>query len=124
MDGSQLDPIVRGWVTGGSRRRALRGLAGGALGGLLARLGVAQEVAADCRRRLRRCERRSQCCGSGAGRTACRELHPMCQAEFPGERCCGLEGARCNPLNEGCDCCRGLLCGTVGSTTRCLEPPP
>src|SRR5215218_2561298 len=100
MDGSRFDQIARTLVVG-SRRRALKGLVGGVLGGLLARPGAAA-VAPGCRGAGEDCAADADCC---AGR---------CSADARGEpsatRCCLPKGRRCE---RGGQCCSG-----AGSVSR------
>lgn len=62
------------------------------------------------------------CCGAGAG-IACRgTIKAECQTEFPGNRCCALEGSLCG---DTCDCCDDLVC-TIGGDgqLRCQASEP
>ena len=116
MEAHRFDAITKTW---GSlpRRRLLGGLAGSALAGLAATLGVAPAKARTCRKRQTTCTKGRQCCGHKRGKTACKPL-----AEVPclnGKRCCGLAGAQCP--NGGCDCCEGFACNAV--TTICDKLP-
>jgi hypothetical protein len=144
MDGSRFDQLTMTLTTGaGSRRRLVRGLAGVAFGGLLARIGVG-EAAAACAKAGRSCSRRDPCC-SGAdcinrncvcqdGLTAC---NGRCVDTARNEKHCGDCGADCGD-DERCrdgqcvrDCvpeeprvaCQDRVCGTAenncGETVHC-----
>ena len=57
------------------------------------------------------CTAAAQCCGNEVGVAVCREhiaVKPNCRAQFPGQRCCGLEGVLCN--QNDCACCDDLVC--------------
>ena len=65
MDGTRFEALTRALAGAApSRRRLLAGLAGGALGGLLARLGpeAAAAQTATCKPAGRKVRKRTQCC--------------------------------------------------------------
>jgi hypothetical protein len=65
------DDITSRFVARVSRRRACQTLSGGALGAVLAGLGLS-DVAASCRRTGKRCRRNGQCCSGRCKRNKCR----------------------------------------------------
>ena len=111
MDGERFDTIVMRLATSTHRRRALGLLAGAAAGAFGRRSAAAQEVGATvCRQRLGRCGRRAQCCEAEEDNPiACTRLSEECGRtdRYPGDRCCGQEGAVCS---DSCGCCRGFVC--------------
>ena len=116
METQRFDDFVRSWAAGGTRRAALRLLAGGGLAALLA--GRPGEAAADCPRR-RRCGQ--DCCRSEevclGGR--CRAKGPCGDAPCLGKRCGSDEDfCFCTSSVEGIGFC---LDGFAASCTR-YEP--
>lgn len=116
MDGQRFDALTKS-LSSTSRRRALRLLAGGALGGVLAKVGLAeaaaQETAAvgDRCRRNRDCDRNERCCNR------------RCINVLSDERACGACGNRCGSgetcINGACfRSCRGARPG-VCNTNSC-----
>ena len=132
MDGRRFDELVTALAVGSAPRRLVRGLAGGALAGLLHRLGIEEAVAA-CKAVGRRCRRDGDCCSRRCRRDACRcarngaacpstcasdpnQLCPDCcgQGCFTGT-CCTFPG---NPCPAGCppgSTCAGWCSGTCGA---------
>ena len=112
MDGERFDGIVMRLAASAHRRRALGLLAGAVVAGAVGRRSAAaQAVGTDvCRQRLGRCGRRGQCCeAAGDHPVACARLSEGCGRadRYPGDRCCGQEGAVCS---DSCGCCRGFVC--------------
>jgi hypothetical protein len=72
------------------------------------------------------CTASSQCCGNEVGVAVCRAhiaAKAACQAQFPGQRCCGLEGVLCN--QNSCACCDDLVCGLANDGQfRCEAVEP
>jgi hypothetical protein len=62
MDHQRFDAITRAMAGGTSRRRVLKGLAGGALGGLVALVGMGDAEARRCRPIGRNCRAHADCC--------------------------------------------------------------
>src|SRR5688572_9898181 len=115
MDDMAFDRFVRAWDASSARRQALKASIGGLFG--LAVLGFGPGVMADdkkkkrkkqqgCLDQLESCDSTCRCCGGEEGDVACRQASAIsCNRNFPGRRCCGLEGTPCEPNNLGCDCC-------------------
>ena len=119
MDGERFDAIARRMTTS-SRRGALRLLAGGAAGALLARLApagvAAQEAQAVCRFVGEPCRVNVECCRGArcqGGTCQCRPNHTNCNGRCrdlrSNERHCGACNTPCEP---GRACCR----------RRCVDP--
>ena len=62
MDHQRFDAITRAMAGGTSRRRVLKGLAGGALGGLVSLIGIGGAEARRCRPIGRNCRAHADCC--------------------------------------------------------------
>jgi hypothetical protein len=93
-----------------SRRDALKTLAGGTVGGLLALLGVGEAAAADCKRNGKACKKNSHCCSGNCASGTCAPLcpsPPACTNTCPcpsGQTC--VNGTCCNNANVcGSVCC-------------------
>src|SRR3712207_4230881 len=73
MDHERFDDLTRALATGMSRRQALKSLAGGAAGGLLAFLGVGKAAAAPpgCKRNGKKCKEDTQCCSGNCENGTC-----------------------------------------------------
>lgn len=126
MDGRRFDEFTRaiGTINSSSRRRVIKALAGGTLGGLL---GVrrAREAAAACKPVGAACAGNAACCTQACvDNVCCRRTGAACS---PNDACCGgrcLNG-RCCKLNGqyGCtadsQCCMGN-CSPFGD--RCCPP--
>ena len=131
MDGERFDAITRRLAAGASRRGALRLLAGGALGGLLARLGPQEAAAthAGCRHNGASCARAGQCCSGRCDSGTCRPCTKAGQCPQPANPCqravctgtgrCALRdkptGTACG---EGQVCCGGV-CTVLGTNANC-----
>ena len=106
MDQERFDHIAKALASAGSRRRLLRGLAAGALGGLLARVAPAAAAPARVREREQAGDRNQDDTGETEA----------------GERD-AAERRRCSRLNRRCGedkkCCNGLTC----KRKRCLCKP-
>jgi hypothetical protein len=129
LDQRRLDEVAHGLATGGiSRARALRMLAGAALGVVLGGAGlvsVADPAEAACKRVGRRCGRRRGRCCRGArcrnGVCVCREGRARCAGRCfdlqTSEKHCGVCGNACSGLQvcQSGDCCRPsfTLCSDV-----------
>ena len=105
MDGERFDTLTRTAIATGSRRGALRLLAGGALGTLAGLIGA--RGAAACRGYRDPCQDTDQCCpGTGL---RCRRGTCRCPRT---KRWCGRTG-RCIPKDACCrdaDCWGGMTC--------------
>jgi hypothetical protein len=152
MDGERFDGVARaraGPGAGVSRRAACRLLAGGALAGALARLGLAEAAAAKCRKVGRPCRRKGQCCSGrccpfptgfcapknsrccpeAQGGGACPDRGLCCPATAtkpggfccaPDRKCCALEGAEsCCPDPDGACCTAAEGGGCCPAGTAC-----
>ncbi len=62
MDHQRFDAITRAMAGGASRRGVLKGLAGGALGGLVSLVGIGDTEARRCRAIGRNCRAHADCC--------------------------------------------------------------
>lgn len=112
MDGERFDRWTKTLTTGtGSRRAALRLLAGGALAGILARLSL-EEAAAGCGKVGDKCggDRGDCCTGARCKNGRCRCKRGWLDCDGNG-RC---ENLRTNPSN-----CGG--CGTVCPSGSCIN---
>lgn len=105
MEGHQFDQIAKEQGASGSRRRALKLLAGGLLAPVLAHFGR-QEAAAACRTFNQPCGKNAPCCpGHGIrcqdGRCTCRPEKTHCVA---GPRCqdLGHDPAHCGKCGKSC----------------------
>ena len=127
MDDTRFDALTKTLVTGAvTRRRALTLVAGTALGGLMARLGLGADAAeaAACRRVGERCRRPANCCSGVCrgpeGKKTCR-AHDVgtCRPEL--EFC--LTDAECNGRNCICLTTTGgaLFCGLPGGECTVCE---
>lgn len=124
MDGVDFDRLAKLLAGSSLRRTAVRVAAGAGLTALVARFGGDAAVAKNKKKRKKRCRKFGQTCGK---KKCCKTNGPAkCQqfgnqecfgVELSGKRCCGLEGARCNPnfgdpgLLGNCSCCHPLFCG-------------
>jgi hypothetical protein len=102
MDGKQFDAIAQNLYEGATRRRAIRLLTAGALGGVAGRLGLTESIEAK-RKRKKRHKRGDRCYGDLPKRCSPTAGRPG--ACYPaGYHCCGatLGGGACPP---GEDCC-------------------
>lgn len=116
MDPERFDGIVRSLAEGGSRRRVLRGLAGAALGAVLASRGDAG--AARCQYLGEHCDARRPCCSGKrcvAGRCRCRAGRPECGGSCPDLRTNDYHCGRCDRR-----CVNGRHC----EGGECVVPPP
>ncbi len=93
MDQQRFDDLTRALATGTSRRRMLRGLTGGVLGGVLGLAGL-QEASAACRVIDQKCDANNPCC-KGA---KCANRHCVCKTAAGYEACLG-PGSRCINTN-------------------------
>ncbi len=124
MDGSLLDRITRALADGSPRRRAVQVLTGAGFVAVASRLGLEGSAAKNrrCRKRLQKCGGKKKCC-NGSGKVACQAaVKPLCQQAFPGQRCCGKEGAPCSSGEDDCQCCGELFCSSDDAIEyRCRE---
>lgn len=128
MDGASFDRIARTLSSPSLRRTALKALAGGGLA-LAAthtpeRITSAKRRHKRCRKAGQTCGNQKKCCGKN-GPLVCQPFtSTLCLGEtLGGNRCCGLEGAKCDPtfglpqepMDPGsrgnCSCCAPLFCG-------------
>lgn len=125
MDGTRFDDWITKLTTGGGTRRlAVRLLAGGVLGGVLARLGV-EDAAAGCVRLGKTCERRDRCCDGGR----CKGGRCTCAAgEIRAGRQCVTGRGTCQGGNDSCSGTVAFTCNgnsdcvcltTMAGATRC-----
>ena len=92
MDGERFDAMTRSWAASAARRGALRLLAAGALGAILARpRGVAAQV------------------GIAANTGSCRATGDVCDGD---KDCCSerCEGGRCQCRRRGAACAVDRAC--------------
>jgi hypothetical protein len=127
VDSKLFDRITRVLAGISPRRDAAKALAGTGFAAIAARYGL---VATGAKKKKKRCRKIGQSCGGRkkcchkSGLVRCQSFpHRDCiGVEFTGRRCCGLEGAPCDPnfgeplspdpLTFGnCSCCLGLFCG-------------
>src|SRR5262245_64581960 len=122
MDGIAFARITKALTGSAPRRQAIMTLAGTGLAAVASRLGVDRAVGKRrCRKRLQTCGGKRKCCNN-SGFIRCGEAthpsKPQCE-EFSGRRCCGLDGAPCEPTRDGCDCCGELFCADYGTEALC-----
>jgi hypothetical protein len=123
MDASLFDRITKSLAGAGPRRNAVKALAGVGLAAVTTRLGV-NDASARCQKLGRRCGGNKKCCNK-SGLVSCQDF-PQGECQDPGKaaglRCCGQEGAHCNPkfgspgspsptTYGNCSCCAPLFCG-------------
>ncbi|MGH2616075.1 MAG: hypothetical protein ACRDJC_12605 [Thermomicrobiales bacterium] len=126
MDGDLFDHFAKNLAGQAPRRDAVRAFAAGGLATVGSRL-FPIEAGAKKKRRCRKfgqtCGGKKKCCKK-KGPASCEEFgNSECfDVELTGRRCCGQEGAICNP-NFGtpgssnpdtfgnCSCCQQLFCG-------------
>ena len=124
VDGGRFDAWTKRWATGGTRRGAVRHLAGGAALALLGPLGASRRAGAACEVGGR-CESGDDCCRgercTKKGRCACRgDRRPCVDRCCPeGEACeqggcCVRPGGACDPTNDRC--CETASCDAPGAT--------
>ena len=125
--GSRLfDRITKTLADAGSRRNAVKAITGVGLAAVTTKLGV-NDASASCQKIGETCGHHKRCCNK-SGLVRCEDfptsrcLHPHKPA---GKRCCGQEGARCDPkfgdplepsdvspnARGNCSCCDPLYCG-------------
>jgi hypothetical protein len=142
MDGGVFDRIVMNLAGHRHRREALRALAAG--GVLLAGGSFDAEQAAGKKKKKKRERKLGQTCGGKKkcskknGPAVCQEFgSSLCVGvTLTGNRCCGLEGSKCDPnfgvspepdpVNSvgNCSCCEPLFCGTLlDGEFRCQVEP-
>lgn len=125
MDERRFDALARILGMPGSRRLALRGIAGITIAAGLARLGLAG-VAADCKQAGQTCDKNKECCkgldckggkcARGRGKQRCDKSR--CAR---GEQCLkGHDGSICCPALKVC----GKTCCPPDRVCVCLKPPP
>ena len=136
MDDAIFDRLAKLLAGSSLRRNAVRVTAGAGLTALVARLG--DQVVAKKKKKKERCRKFGEVCGkkkccTDKGPASCQEFpSALCQGvSLSGNRCCGLEGAICNPnfgtpidispISGGnCSCCEPLFCGQQpGGRFRC-----
>jgi hypothetical protein len=103
MDGRRFDVWTMAWSGPASRRAALKGAAGAALGGLVALLGKEAAAAGICRRAGRPCAQDDQCCGKcGRARGQCKATpRGTCRGE---NYCTQLQGQPVCNSSLACFC--------------------
>ncbi len=121
MDGHCFDDLTRALAEGTTRRRVLRGLAGGALAGAAALLERSPVTADGCKGEGKACKKDEQCCSglvcippTGAQATA--KSESTCQPPPP---TCGGFG---QPCCDSAACDAGLTCrpaDVIEGTTVC-----
>ena len=126
MDASLFDCITKSLADAGSRRNAVKAFVGAGLAAVSTRLGV-NDASARCQKIGQRCGGNKQCCNE-SGLVRCENFPtPLCvdPGKPAGTRCCGQEGARCDPKfgkqlvprkfsqtsRGNCSCCDPLYCG-------------
>jgi hypothetical protein len=123
MDGALFDRITKTLVNAAPRRNAVKALAGIGLAAVTTDLGV-EDASARCQKIGQRCGGNKTCCNK-SGLVRC-ENFPQGECLNPGKpagmRCCGQEGAPCDPkfgtptgsgpgTYGNCSCCAPLFCG-------------
>jgi hypothetical protein len=125
MDGTLFDRITRTLADHTPRREAVQALAGSALATIGLALSQAP-VLAKCRKRLQTCggKAKKKCCNK-SGLIRCRHpaKHECAEVHGTGRRCCGLDGASCDPTLADCDCCGFAVCVPFLDGPRCEDNP-
>jgi hypothetical protein len=129
MDGTLFDRVVKSLADAGHRRNAVKTLAGAGLAAVTTKFGADNATASQntCQNIGQRCGGSKICCNT-SGLVSC-ENFPTSLCVHPGKpagtRCCGQEGARCDPkfgtplephkvspnARGNCSCCDPLFCG-------------
>ena len=126
MDSRLFDRITKTLADTGPRRNAVKALAGAGLAAFATKLSV-DDASARCQRIGQTCGGNKRCCNQ-SGLVSCEDFPTsLCRRpERPdGKRCCGQEGARCDPKfgnpieprdvspnsRGNCSCCDPLYCG-------------
>jgi hypothetical protein len=97
MDSRRFDALARVMQGRESRRQAIKCMAAGTFGVVLARVGVTG-VAASCKQVTRRCDESAECCGA----LVCRRANSQHYYDKTEKRCCKKIGAKCD---DGFECC-------------------
>jgi hypothetical protein len=139
MDGNEFDRIIKAFAGVSVRRQALRASLAGALAAAMAHSGEDADAKKKrrkkkkkkgppppaCARLTESCASASSCCGNEFGVVACRAQptgKSNCATQFPGPRCCGLDGVICDPNDGNCGCCDDLVCTLAGpGVFRCAS---
>ena len=144
MDADRFDAWTQSLVGPGSRRHALRLLAGGALGGLLGLAGAGEEAAARCPRRKRTgklCTGPAGCCSgicgcvngqdctcrkptcSATDGAACVGTTGCCDGKCTAQGKCAISGGGCTPACTGGRTCENGQCVCPTGTKLCPFDP-
>ena len=103
MDDGRLDTAAKTLARLGTRRAALRLVAVGAFGTVLARLGL-QEAAAACRKNGKECARGGQCCSGLCKRRTCRPAPGQDICTIERDVCRGTDPVGCGGGQQPCHC--------------------
>ena len=103
MDDGRLDAAAKALATLGTRRAALRLVAVGAFGTVLARLGL-QQAAAACRKNGKECTRGGQCCSGLCKRRTCRPAPGQDICTIEADACRGTDPNGCGGGQQPCNC--------------------
>ena len=126
MDADRFDRLARTLAASASRRRVLRGLTGGVLGGVLGLVGL-EEAAAACRLSGQRCSPANACCNGARcldGRCRCKTGQGFEACNGPGTKCVNTNtseqhcGACDQPCPTGAVCIDGV-CTCPPGTEAC-----
>jgi hypothetical protein len=132
VDGSAFDRIIKNLADRAPRRETLRAIAGGGFAAALSQFGAGEPIAAKKKHHRKKkkvglgktCGGRKQC-SQEDGPAVCQDFaSTTCTGvDLSGNRCCGLEGALCDPdfgdpiepdpitAVGNCSCCDPLFCG-------------
>jgi hypothetical protein len=142
MDSNAFDRLARAFSGIAPRRNAVQAAIGAGIAASVSRVGSAGVAAKKkrkrrCRKPGERCGGKHKCCDkSGPTRCATFDSFLCSGVSLGGRRCCGQEGARCDPTfgdpiedpvdspNSvgNCSCCEPLYCGEQpNGQFRCQE---
>jgi hypothetical protein len=131
MDGDRFDALARSLATSHPRRTVLRGVFGGAAGGMLSLVGRSGADADLCKPLEKQCKKDVQCCSghcapSPSGSISTAHSDSICCAagkvQYPVGICCtpttcAAAGATCGTIPDGCG--GTLSCGPCTAPQTC-----
>jgi hypothetical protein len=143
MDGIGFDRITKALAATSARRQALRASVAGIVASTLGQVSQVAEArkkkhkkkkkkkgrnGAQCLDFTETCTSDAECCEANQGLAACRQTlstKDNCAAQFPGLRCCGLDGVLCDFNQGNCECCDDLVCTLAADNKfRCQPSEP
>jgi hypothetical protein len=139
VDGRTFDRIAKALSGMVPRREAVRAVLGTGAAAATAQIGLVATAARQRRKKKVRCRKPGEVCGGKKkcctknGPAVCQAFgSPQCRGvDLTGNRCCGQEGALCDPdfgtplemtpnSRGNCSCCSPLFCGRqMDGSFRC-----